>query len=405
MTTTTETELSGAPRGDGRAWRVVAILAWAQSVLGAMMPVHFILGGLAGHLLAPDPALATLPISVVVIAAMACAPILSGFMGRFGRRPGFLVAAIAGVAGLWLASVAVGERSFALFLAGSALIGVYMSGHNLLRFAAADVASPAFRPRAISLVMAGGLAAALIGPELVQGYTDWLEPVPYAGAYRAMMIVAAVGAIPLFFLDIPLQAREADDARGRRPLIEILSERRIAVAMLCAMIAYALMNLVMTATPLAMAACGFGTHDAAGVVQGHVLAMYAPSFITGSLIARFGAPRIIAIGLGFFAVAAFIASIGITLTHFYIALITLGLGWNFAFIGATAMLSEANRPEERARVQGINDFAVMALVSAGSLSSGVLLAAAGWEAVQIAMIPMVAVAGGALVWLMLREGR
>ncbi|MEM6421503.1 MAG: MFS transporter [Pseudomonadota bacterium] len=413
MATTTEAELPGtapaeshdAGRGDARAWTVVAILGWAQSVLGAMMPMHFILGGLAGNLLAPDPILATLPISVVVIAAMASAPILSGFMGRYGRRAGFLVAAIAGMVGLWLASVAIGERSFGLFLGGSALIGLYMAGHNFYRFAAADAASPSFRPRAISLVMAGGLAAALIGPEVVQGWTDWLEPVPYAGAYRAMMVVAAIGTIPLLFLDIPPAHHEATEDTPRRSLREILSERRIGVAMICAMVAYALMNLMMTATPLAMAACGFGTHEAAGVVQGHVLAMYAPSFITGSLIARFGAPRIIALGLICFAVAASAAFSGITLAHFYVALITLGLGWNFAFIGATAMLTEATRPEERARVQGLNDFAVMALVSLGSLSSGVLLAIAGWGAVQVAMVPMVVLAAAALLWLSLREGR
>ncbi|MEO0762349.1 MAG: MFS transporter [Pseudomonadota bacterium] len=171
------------------------------------------------------------------------------------------------------------------------------------------------------------------------------------------------------------------------------------------MLAYTLMNLVMTSTPLAMYACGFGTHEAAGVVQAHVLAMYAPSFFTGSLIARYGASRVIVAGIGFFALGGAFAVEGIELWNFYAALIALGFGWNFAFIGATAMLSDALRPEDRPRVQGINDFAVMGLVSLGSLSSGVLLAMVGWTAVQFAMVPMLTLAGGALMWLWMHEGR
>ncbi|MEO1773756.1 MAG: MFS transporter [Pseudomonadota bacterium] len=407
MTTTdlsAETTTAEAQHADRRLWRVIVILAWAQSVLGAMMPVHFILGGLAGALIAPNPALATLPISIVVFFSMLSAPGLSLMMGRLGRRPGFLLAAAAGIGGLGLAGYAIEERSFTLFLIGSALIGVYMSGHNLYRFAAADIARPEVRPKAISYVMAGGLAAALIGPEVVQAFTDWREPVPYAGAYYAMMLVAALGAAPLFLLEIP-RPRPAAESAPARPLRQVLGERRIQVAMVCAMLAYTLMNLVMTSTPLAMYACGFGTHEAAGVVQAHVLAMYAPSFFTGSLIARYGASRVIVAGIGFFALGGAFAVEGIELWNFYAALIALGFGWNFAFIGATAMLSDALRPEDRPRVQGINDFAVMGLVSLGSLSSGVLLAMVGWTAVQFAMVPMLTLAGGALLWLWMHEGR
>jgi hypothetical protein len=253
--------------------------------------------------------------------------------------------------------------------------------------------------------MAGGLVAALLGPEIVQRFGEAMAPVPHAGAYRALVLVTLAGAVPLLFLDIPRPAPRAADAPAGRPLGAILAERRVAVAMLCAMVSYALMNLVMTATPLAMAGCGFGTSASAEVVRAHVLAMYAPSFVTGALIARFGAPAIVATGLALLAGAAGVASLGIGFAHFMGALILLGIGWNFGFIGATTMLAAAGRAEERARVQGVNDFAVMALVSIASLSSGALLSAAGWQAVQAAMLPLLALAGGALVWLVLREGR
>ncbi|MEM1346283.1 MAG: MFS transporter [Pseudomonadota bacterium] len=383
----------------------MALLFWAQSVLGAQMPLHFILGGLSGALLADNPALATLPISMTVLGSMLAAPLMAALMQRHGRRTGFLVAALAGALGAAVAAEAIVARNFELFCAGSLLTGVYMSGHNFYRFAAADLASPAFRPKAISWVMAGGLLSAILGPQMVVWFKDWLEPVPYAGAYRFAILLNLCGALPLLLLDIPRPARrKTGEARRGRPWREILSERRIVVAMLCAMISYALMNLVMTSTPLAMIACGFVTDEAASVVQVHVLAMFGPSFITGSLIARVGAPRVIALGLALLTAAALVALAGIELVHFYISLALLGFGWNFGFIGATAMLAESYRPEERERVQGLNDFLVMGLVTVASFSSGALLAGIGWEAVNLAMLPALALAAGALIWLALREG-
>jgi len=393
-----------APADDRRARRAVVILFWGQSVLGAQMPVHFILGGLAGGLLAADPALATLPISMIVLGSMLAAPVLSWAMGRWGRRTGFLIGALAGAAGAGLAAEALMMRSFWMLCAGTALTGIYMASQNFFRFAAADTASESFRPKAISWVMAGGLFAALIGPQLVIWFRDWLEPVPYAGAYLFLVVLNLAGALPFLALDIPRPPRRARGApRAGRPWGEILRERRVVVAMLCAMVSYALMNLVMTSTPLAMIGCGFETDDAAGVVRIHVLAMYAPSFVTGPLIARFGAPRIIATGLALLAAAAVIALMGIEIENFTIALALLGIGWNFGFIGATAMLAAAHGAEERARVQGLNDFLVMGLVTLASFSSGALLAGFGWEAVNIAMLPLLTLAAGALIWLGLRE--
>jgi len=267
------------------------------------------------------------------------------------------------------------------------------------------MASDAFRPKAISWVMAGGLFAALLGPQFVIWFRDWLEPVPYAGAYAFLVVLNIGGAVPLLFLDIPRPPRrEKGTARPGRSWREILTQRRIVVAMLCAMVSYSLMNLVMTSTPLAMVDCGFAPDDAAGVVRIHVLAMYGPSFFTGPLIARFGAPRVISAGLAMLAAAALVALAGIEIEHFTIALALLGLGWNFGFIGATSMLAESHRADERARVQGLNDFLVMGLVTIASFSSGALMAGFGWDAVNIAMLPLLTLAAAALIWLTLREG-
>ncbi|MBY8977690.1 MFS transporter [Rhodobacteraceae bacterium NNCM2] len=396
MTTTTPID---AATDDSRAKRVVVLLIWAQSVLGAQMPVHFILGGLAGNHLAPNPAFATLPITMVVLGSMLSAPVMSWVMGRWGRRTGFVIGALAGATGGGLAALALVEESFALFLFATLITGIYMSAHNFYRFAAADLASDSFRPKAISWVMAGGLMAAVLGPEFVQLFGNAMEPVPYAGAYTFLIALNLIGVLPLLLLDIPVQPRAPKGTRFGRPWREILADPRVPVAMLCAMITYALMNLVMTSTPLAMILCGFVTDDAAEVVRVHVLAMYIPSFFTGTLIARFGAPRIIAIGLALLVGAAVLALMGIELANFFIALALVGLGWNFGFIGATTMLTNAHRPEERARVQGVNDFLVFGMVTIGSFSSGALLNGIGWDAVLMAVFPAVAIAAISLLWL------
>jgi MFS family permease len=401
----TDTATSPLLHDDARAKRAVAILVWAQSTLGAQMPVHFILGGLAGQLLATDKAWATLPISATVFGSMCTAPVISAIMGRWGRRTGFLLGALAGATGAALAAYAIDAKDFQLFTFASFVIGIYMSAHGFYRFAAADSASPEFRPKAISWVMAGGLAAALIGPELVKQFKDWMEPVPYAGGYKILIFVNLIGMIPLLFLDLPRPPRAKKGERNGRAWREILSNRTVVVAMLCAMISYALMNLVMTSTPLAMIACGFVTDDAAEVVRIHVLLMFAPSFFTGPLIARYGAPKIVALGLIALAGCAVVAVMGISFTHFSIALGLLGVGWNFGFIGATAMLTGAHLPEERARVQGLNDFLVFGLVTIGSLSSGALMANFGWDAVNYAMLPFLTIAAAALIWLLLSPQR
>jgi len=394
-----------AHHDDAPARRAVMMLFCAQSILGAQMPVHFVLGVLAGKLLASDPAFATLPISVTMLTTMFAAPTMSAIMGRWGRRTGFLIGVTVSSIGALLAAHAIAEKDFVLFCVAASCFGVYMGAHGFYRFAATDLASPAFRPKAISPVMAGGLVSAFIGPEIAKQFSDWLEPIPFAGAYRMLLVTNIVGVLPILMLNIPAPRKIAGMTGSGRPWGQILRNRTIVVAMFCAMVSYALMNLAMTSTPLAMQACGFGTGDSADVVRFHIIGMFAPSFFTGALIARFGAPRIIATGLLTLALCSAIAISGITFLHFSVALTILGIGWNFGFIGATSLLAGAHLPEERSRVQGLNDFLVFGLVTIASFSSGALMHAIGWKAVNLAMLPVLAVAAATLGWLVLKERR
>lgn len=384
---------------DARAKRNVAVLIYAQAVLGAQMPIIFILGGLSGQILATDKSLATLPISVLVLVSMFAAPIMSAIMGRHGRRTGFVFGSMMGSVGLAMQGYAMIYGSFPLLVAGAGVCGIYMAGQGFYRFAAADTASPAFRPKAISFVLAGGLMSAILGPEIVKLTRDWLEPVPFAGAYFAGVLLNLVGALAFLFLSIPKPVQRAKGAGSGRPLWQIVKQPQVAVSMICAMISYALMNMVMTSTPLAIVACGFDPDDAAGVVQAHVLAMFAPSFFTGHLISRFGAPKVIALGLLLLGGCAVVALQGVELEQFYVALILLGVGWNFGFIGATSMLAGTHTVDERAKVQGLNDFLVFGLVAVASFSSGALMDRLGWEAVNLAMAPFIVLALIALLVL------
>ena len=409
----TEQTLAATPPQDQdeTAKRNVVILALASAVLGAQMPVHFTLGGLAGQILATDKAFATLPISATVFCSMLTAPIIAGLMGRYGRRLGFLLGSLGGAVGAALAAIALLQGSFTLLLVGSAFVGVYMAAQGQYRFAAADTASASYRPKAISYVMAGGLAAAVIGPQIiVPFFRDALAPAPFAGAYIAVVVLNLIASPILLLIRIPRPKRRAKGEPSGRPLREILAQPRVQTAIICAMVSYALMNLVMTATPLAVVGCGFSPDTAGTIVMAHVLAMFAPSFFTGHLIARFGASRIVFVGLVLLGLTAVVATAGESFMHFLIALILLGLGWNFGFIGATDMLTSSHQPEERAKVQGLNDFLVFGMVTIASLSSGALLngfddVVAGWRAVNYAEAPFLALAAGALIWLWVKVGR
>jgi len=396
------------PRDDDRrARRNVAVLIGAQAILGAQMPMIFVVGGLAGQSLASNVCFATLPISLIVMGSMLSATPMAHVMQKFGRRTGFFIGALFGAMGGAVGAWGLYEASFPIFLLGSFLTGTYMSAQGFYRFAASDTASEAFRPKAISYVMAGGLLSAIIGPQLVK-LTSQAMVIPFFGTYLAVIGVNLVGALLFLLLDIPRPPVPAHDAPRGRSRMELLRSPRIAVAVICATVSYALMNLVMTSTPLAVVGCGFTPSHAADIVSAHVLAMYLPSFFTGHLIARFGVERIMATGLVILAGAGGVALAGVGLENFFIALMLLGLGWNFGFIGATTMLAGEHEPHERGRVQGMNDLIVFGGVTFASLSSGMLMNCsggspeAGWTAVNLAMIPFLTLAGGALIWLAMR---
>ncbi|MFN3279473.1 MAG: MFS transporter [Paracoccus hibiscisoli] len=390
-----------------RARRNVAVLVLAQAILGAQMSVIFIVGGLAGQILSPHPCLVTLPLSMIILGSTLSARPLARFMQARGRQAGFLLAVAAGGLGAAIAAAGLWLGSFGLFMVGSTLTGIYMSAQGFYRFAATDTAPEDYAPKAISLVMAGGLAAAIIGPALVRMTSD-LTAVPFLATYLAVIGLNLAGPFLFAFLDIPKPPAPVAGAPAGRPMGQILRTPAIAVAMICGMVSYALMNLVMTSTPLAVVGCGYDTADAANIVSAHVLAMFAPSFVTGHLIARFGAETIVGLGLAILAAAGAVALSGVELEQFFIALILLGIGWNFGYIGATTMLTRAHAPEERGRVQGMNDFVVFGGVFLASLSSGGLMNCSGgsivvgWNAVNLAMLPFLVLAGGALIWLVMR---
>lgn len=403
------------PAPDDRlARRNVLVLVAAQAVLGAQMPMIFTIAGLAGQSLASNPCWATLPISAAVLGSMLSATPLSALMQRHGRRAGFVAGAVGGMVGAMIGALALYIGNFPLFVLGALFTGMYMSAQGFYRFAAADTASEAFRPKAISWVMAGGLLSAVIGPQLVK-VTATAMVFPFLGTYLTVIALNAFGMFLFVALRIPTPPPPSADAPRGRSRMELLRTPAIAVAVICATVSYALMNLVMTSSPLAIVGCGFQTSDAANVVTAHVLAMYAPSFITGHVIARIGADKVVAIGLAILASAGAVALTGVELEQFFLALILLGVGWNFGFIGATTMLASSYAPYERGRMQGLNDLIVFGGVTMASLSSGGLMnctgaggavgpeaVQAGWEAVNIAMVPFLILSGGALIWLMAR---
>jgi MFS family permease len=403
----TDSTLTTPPEENSTAKRNVIVLVMAQALLGAQMPMLFVIGGLAGLMVSPNPALATLPISLIVFGSMTTAPWISPLMQKYGRQVGFYVGATGGALGAAIAMAGLWTNSFPVLLIGSYFSGIYMSAQGFYRFAATDTASPAFRPKAISYVMAGGLLSALIGPQLVKASSE-ATVIPFIGTYAFILAINIVGSVLFAFLKLPRPEPARADAPKGRSRAELLRDPRIIVAMICGAVSYSLMNLMMTSTPLAVVGCGFSTANAADVVSAHVIAMFAPSFFTGHLIARFGSAKIVAAGLVALAAAGIVAMSGVELFQFFVALILLGLGWNFGFIGATAMLTAAHAPEERGAVQGMNDFIVFGSVFIASLSSGVLMYSGGgdvvrgWTSVNIAMAPFLVLAGAALIWLAFR---
>jgi len=373
---------------DARARANVMRLAAAQALTGANSAVIFATGSIVGATIAPSMSLATVPLSMYVL-GMAAGTLPTGAISRhYGRRIAFIVGTGCGTLTGLLGSLAILRGSFVLFCVATFLGGLYGSVAQSYRFAAADGASAAFRPKALSWVMAGGVFAGVLGPQLVQWTMDVWSPYLFAFSFMMQALVALVAMAILAGVDAPKPALA--DLHAGRPLLEIARQPRFIAAALCGVIAYPMMNLVMTSAPLAMKICGLTVGDSNFAIQWHIVAMYGPSFFTGVLIARFGAPVIVALGLFLEAAAATIGLSGITAMHFSATLMVLGVGWNFAFVGASALVLETHLPQEKNKVQAFNDFLVFGMMAIGSFSSGQLLANYGWSAVNLVVYPPVA---------------
>ena len=374
---------------DTRVRSNVVRLAAAQALTGANSAVIFATGSIVGATLAPDVSFATVPISMYVL-GLAAGTLPTGAISRaYGRKVAFIIGTGCGVLTGLVGALAILHSVFWLFCCATFLGGLYGAVSQSYRFAAADGASVAYRPKAVSWVMAGGVFAGVFGPQLVQWTMDVWPPYLFAFSFVVQAAVALVAMAILAGVDAPKPAPA--DLHGGRPLLEIARQPRFIAAALCGIIAYPMMNLVMTSAPLAMQMCGLTVSDSNFGIQWHIVAMYGPSFFTGALIARFGAPRIVALGLALEGAAATIGLSGITAMHFWATLVVLGLGWNFAFIGASALVLETHLPQEKNKVQAFNDFLVFGMMAIGSFSSGQLLANYGWSAVNLVVYPPVLV--------------
>ena len=373
--------------GDARARSNVVRLAAAQALTGANSAVIFATGSIVGATLAPSMSLATVPLSMYVVGLAAGTLPTGAISRRYGRRVAFIIGTGCGVLTGLLGAFAILHGSFALFCCATFLGGLYGAVSQSYRFAAADGASAHYRPKAVSWVMAGGVFAGVLGPQLVQWTMDIWPPYLFAFSFVVQAMVALVAMAVLSGVDAPRPA--PSDLHGGRPLSEIVRQPRFMAAALCGIVSYPMMNLVMTSAPLAMKMCGLSVSDSNFGIQWHIVAMYGPSFFTGSLIARFGAPRIVAVGLLLEASAATVGLTGITAMHFWATLFILGVGWNFSFVGASALVLETHRPQERNKVQAFNDFLVFGVMALGSFSSGQLLANYGWSAVNLVVYPPV----------------
>lgn len=377
----------------------VVRLAIAQALAGANSTVTYATGAVVGNTLSPHSALATLPISIFVVGMAVCTLPAGALARRYGRRAAFLTGTACGVVSGLLSALALVLGWFWLYCAATFFGGVYAAVVLSFRFAAADCVTADRRPRALSAVMAGGVFAGVIGPQLVTYTMDlWLPPM-FVVTFIAQAAVAALCGIVL--LGVRLPAPTAEEVAGGRPLGEIVRQARFIIAVICGVVSYLVMNFLMTAAPLAMRLCSLPQEAANLGLQWHVIAMYAPSFFTGRLITRFGASRIVAAGLALLAASGVAGLMGQEVGHFWGSLILLGLGWNFSFVGASAMVLECHRPEEKTRVQSLNDFIVFGLMAVGSFASGGLLTAFGWGTVLWVSFVPVALAVTALMAVVL----
>ena len=382
---------------DALTRRNALVLAVAQALAGGNNTVIVSTTSIVGAMLAPDKGLATLPITAMVFGMWMGTLPVGALARRFGRRFALQTGSVFGILSGFVSYTAVLQGSFWLMVAGTFCGGLYAAAHQSYRFAAADTASETFRSKAISFVLAGGVFAAVLGPQLVIWTKDLLSPYMFAASFLGQSVCALLAAIVLQFVRLP-QGRAVVHAASR-PIWEIVRQPRFVVAAACGMASYGMMNMVMTSAPLAMIDCGHSVTDATLGIQWHVMAMYGPSFFTGTLIARYGVERIAGLGLSLIAITAVVAISGVTVAHFWIALSLLGMGWNFAFIGATTMVTQCHRAHERTQVQSFNDFLIFGSMAAASFSSGQVLAYFGWQAINELIFPVILTVFALLAWL------
>jgi MFS family permease len=381
--------------------RNVGLLAVCQALLMTNNSTLIAINGLAGLALAPVSWLATLPVTCWVLGGAIATMLASLHMKRVGRQRGMTIGTLWGIVGALICAAAVALQSFWLLCFGTLVFGVYNAYGQYYRFAAADVASSDFRATAISLVLAGGLVGGILGPTTSRLTIDLLAT-KFVGAYLALIGFALVTMLLLRFIRIPTPSAAEQRVSGR-PLMVIAAQPKFLVAVLAGAIGYGVMNFLMTSTPIAMGVCGHPYGDAAFVISSHVVAMFAPSFVTGALIRRFGVLPVMFFGALLNVASIALALSGVSVPQFWGSLVLLGVGWNFLFIGATAMLTETYRPEERAKAQGANDMAIFVMMTISSLTSGMIVTSAGWERVNYAAAPMIAVVAILIAWLGLRQ--
>lgn len=370
--------------------RNMGLLVAAQSLGGASPPIIISLGGLVGQQLSSDPTASTLPVSIYQLGLALSTLPAAWIMNRLGRRAAYVLGAILGVISGVVAAQGIAHSNFLTFCIGTALAGFYAACVQSYRFAATDMVSePSQQAKAISRVMIGGLFAAIIGPQVVIWTRDALPATPFAGSFYSQAVLALLALPLLMGLRLPAPQAKTAAAGDARPLGEIARTPQFIIACTAGVVSYGLMAFLMTAAPMAMVGCGHSVGEAAMGIQWHVLAMFVPSFFTGKLIARFGKRPITASGLVMIGAAGALALMGLDIFHFWGSLILLGVGWNFGFIGATALLTECYRPSERAKVQALNDFLVFGTVAVASFGSGQLLHSAGWNGINLGMLPLV----------------
>lgn len=377
--------------------RNVGLLAGCQALANCCNVLMVAIAALVGQNLAPDASLATLPFALQFVGIMVTTVPASFMMSRFGRRYGFSQGAVIGIVAGLICSLAVFERSFMLYCAGSLIYGAFAAHASYYRFAAADAAKPESKARAISLVLAGGIVAAIAGPELAKWSRDLFEPIFFAGSFLVVSALSFVVLLVVQFIRIPNLKPEVA-SKGGRPLSEIARQPAFIVAVLAGMIGYGSMNLIMTATPLAMLACNHDFADSAFVIQWHVLGMFAPSFFTGSLVRRFGVEAILLTGGALILGCIAMNLSGIEVFQFWSALVMLGLGWNFLYVGGSVLLTSTHTPEERGKVQALNEFLTFGTVAVTALSSGALLHAFGWNVVNLGVVIPILVVIAAALW-------